>query len=467
MADTRKQSNTKDGRRKIVPYRRVSRLPSGINIGTILFGVILIYLVIILIVFLSRDHVTAYEVVSGTLSGNYRYRALALKTEEVVKASEGGTVTYYARDASKANSGMLICSVGGPSAASSAGVSLTTSLSDEDTSDVLNTLATFSAGASADTFSDVYDVKADLKGIILQSSIDENAGTYVSGSYLAPESGFVLYHVDGYENLDESRISSGMLEEQSYRRDNLRTHTTVSAGDDLYKLVTSDDWNLYIPLTDSLKTKLEGQDSVRVRFLKDGNTFSAGFSIVRGEDGYYGKISLTSSLVRYVSDRFLDIELVMNQAEGLKIPTSAIVKREFYEIPGEYVIVNASTETEVTFRRLTYRSDGSEETSTVTATVYAKNTEDNTYLVDATLLDDGDNIIMPGTSKKFQVNDSVKTTIQGVYNINKGYAVFREVNIVDQNEEYCIVDPSNIYGLAAHDRIALDASQVTEDQITV
>ena len=49
--------------------------------------------------------------------------------------------------------------------------------------------------------------------------------------------------------------------------------------------------------------------------------------------------------------------------------------------------------------------------------------------------------------------------------INKGYAVFREVNIVDQNEEFCIVNPENTYGLSAHDRIALDACKVKEDEI--
>ena len=65
------------------------------------------------------------------------------------------------------------------------------------------------------------------------------------------------------------------------------------------------------------------------------------------------------------------------------------------------------------------------------------------------MLKDGDYIIMPGTEKKYEISDDVKETVQGVYNINKGYAVFREVNIVDQNEEFCIVNPENAYGLSA------------------
>lgn len=56
-------------------------------------------------------------------------------------------------------------------------------------------------------------------------------------------------------------------------------------------------------------------------------------------------------------------------------------------------------------------------------------------------------------------------TIQGVYNINKGYAVFREVTVIDENEEFCIVEPDNVYSLAAHDHIVLDASTVNDDDI--
>ena len=72
---------------------------------------------------------------------------------------------------------------------------------------------------------------------------------------------------------------------------------------------------------------------------------------------------------------------------------------------------------------------------------------------------------MPDSSRKYQVTPDTVKTIQGVYNINKGYAVFRQVTIIDENEEFCIVDPGNIYGLSAHDRIVLDASKVNEDDI--
>lgn len=64
-----------------------------------------------------------------------------------------------------------------------------------------------------------------------------------------------------------------------------------------------------------------------------------------------------------------------------------------------------------------------------------------------------------------QIQEKDVETLYGVYNINKGYAVFREVTVIDANEEYCIVESNNLYGLAAYDYIVLNADEVTEDQI--
>ena len=92
---------------KITEYRRYSWL----NIGTILFGAIFIYMVITVILYLTAQHITSYEVTSGSISGNYRYTALAIKSEKIIPADYSGYVTYYARSGARAGSGMIICSI--------------------------------------------------------------------------------------------------------------------------------------------------------------------------------------------------------------------------------------------------------------------------------------------------------------------------------------------------------------------
>ena len=59
---------------------------------------------------------------------------------------------------------------------------------------------------------------------------------------------------------------------------------------------------------------------------------------------------------------------------------------------------------------------------------------------------------------------SSQASLIGVYNMNKGYADFREINILAQNAEYALVQPNTKYGLNVYDNIVLDATSVKADQ---
>ena len=72
-------------------------------------------------------------------------------------------------------------------------------------------------------------------------------------------------------------------------------------------------------------------------------------------------------------------------------------------------------------------------------------------------------------------NDSVDTysigkdvgELTGVYNINKGYAVFKQINILSRNENYSIVEMKTVYGIALYDHIALEGGKVKENQLVI
>ena len=49
--------------------------------------------------------------------------------------------------------------------------------------------------------------------------------------------------------------------------------------------------------------------------------------------------------------------------------------------------------------------------------------------------------------------------------MNKGYADFKQINILYQNEEYSIVKSNTQYGLTVYDYIVLDATTVDEDEL--
>ena len=61
------------------------------------------------------------------------------------------------------------------------------------------------------------------------------------------------------------------------------------------------------------------------------------------------------------------------------------------------------------------------------------------YYVDKTAFKEGDAIVKDGSSERFIISTSA--SLEGVYCINQGYAVFRQIEILDQNEEYAIALP--------------------------
>ena len=54
-----------------------------LNIGTILFGALFIYMVISIIMYLTAAHIAPYQVTSGPLSKNQTYTALILRSEQL------------------------------------------------------------------------------------------------------------------------------------------------------------------------------------------------------------------------------------------------------------------------------------------------------------------------------------------------------------------------------------------------
>ncbi|MCD7819141.1 MAG: hypothetical protein LUH07_08840 [Lachnospiraceae bacterium] len=445
--------------KKITKYKRYSFF----NIGTLLFGLVFIYMIIMVVMYATQTHIISYEVTKGTLTGNYRYEALALREETIVTATQSGSVRYLEREGVKTSAGSTVCAI------DESGSTVIQSVSDfsmtsDDEERLQDILSSFTINFSSDNFQKTYDLKASVEGLISEV-IEENSddSSITRNACYAPASGFVLYKIDGFEDIDESELTSSMFSQSNYSVTNLRSQSTVKAGDDLFKLVTSEEWALYFPVDSSLATELADSTTIKFRFLKDNVTFTTSFTIITNGDEMFGKITLDNSLVRYVTDRYLEIELVMNKKSGLKVPISAITSRSFYKIPEEYVIVNENTDDEITLTVETFGEDGSSIVKYVTATVYSYS--DGYYLIDKEVLSEDCYLQMENSSTRKRLSEDDVETLYGVYNINKGYAVFREITIIDQNEEYCIVESNNTYGLAAYDYIALDASQVTDDQI--
>ncbi|OUO80229.1 hypothetical protein B5F53_04505 [Blautia sp. An249] len=469
-----------------------------LNIGTVLFGVLFLYMLFSAILYLTSSHVSTYQVISGPLSSNETYTGLVIREDTVVQADGSGYVNYYAREGNKINANGIVYGL-------SSGKTQTGSqqLGAEDLAKIQNQMSNFSYGFNSSHFNDTYNFKYDLEGSILQyagagtinttdtgdseeseedeedpedpSSEDVSVVT-VAGQSLryAPSDGIILYSQDGYEGKTVETVTEEDFNQNSYHREDLKTDGEISAGDPVYSIISDERWSLLIPLSEKQAARLVDRTSIRVKFLKDGMDQLGDFSIIEIDGKKYGKLDFNKGLIRYASDRFLDIELVTNTQSGLKIPLSSVVTKEFYVIPSEYADVDEESGN-VGFTRVTSDKSGKTTTEFVDATIYAEVAEETQtdetsgedpqtlYYVDMKNFQEGDAIQKPDSSDTYIMGET--EVLEGVYCINEGYAVFRRIIVSDQNEEYAIVEKGTPYGLVRYDHIVLDASTVNEEDI--
>lgn len=454
---------------KIVKYRR----PANLNIGMIIFGFIFIYIIICVVTYFRTDHIAGYEVTNGSLSTSNIYTGIAVREEKVVYSAGDGYVNFFAGEGEKIGANQLVYTIDGSGrlAELMSTEREENTLSDAELLQLRQECISFSGSFHDQSFYSVYDFKHTMNGAVLRlatantleniSSIND-AG--IAGSvhlYYAAEPGAVIYSVDGYENLTPNDISKELFDQTQYEKKSLSNNELLAQGDVAYKLCTSENWSIVIPLDEEQERALDGESYVKVKFLKDQTQSWANLEILHLPDGVYGVLGFHTSMLTYCMERFIEIELIVEEEKGLKIPVSSIVEKEFFLIPSDYVYASDGGRTRYVSRQV-YNDKNGLSWESVNVTVYSES--DGNMYVGEDLLSGGDVLQKADSEETFTVG--TRATLIGVYNINKGYADFRQISILYQNEDYAIVKSNTTYGLCVYDHIVLDASTVFEDDFT-
>lgn len=452
---------------------RAYKKPINLNIGMIFFAVILIYIIICVYMFFSQKQIYGYVVQNGSLSESNIYEAIALRDETVITSPYSGYINYFAKEGERAGANKLVCTIDESGqilelVSSAEGEEVL--LSDNDLTEIRNEVADFSASFSKNNFSSAYDFKFNVQGSVLKlansnllGNITELYGSSIGSSINvcnAPGSGIVIYSTDGFENYQSADISGEWFEKENYEKSQLINNDIVEKGQPIYKLSTNENWRLLFPLESTRAQELLEEEYVKVKFLKNQTESWGKVNVITGLDGEtYVELTFTNSMITFATDRFVDIELITDIETGLKVPNSSIVEKEFFLIPSDFVEKNGSGG-EMGVLRETYNEDGSVVPEFIEVNIY--NEENDEYYVDDTVLRIGDTLLKTDSTDTFTVSKA--GTLVGVYNINKGYADFKQIQILNQNEEYSIIKSNTNYGLIAYDHIVLDAESVNEDE---
>lgn len=454
----------------IEKYRR----PRNINIGMIIFGFIFVYILICIFLSFTGKNIKGYVVAEGSLSTNKVFRGMIIRSEEVVSSSKAGYVYYYPREGERVAVGDIVCTVdetGQLKKAMEATPINENYLEDEDLGQLKSELLNFCHNFSSNEFNQIYDFKYNLKNSILKLTNTSLAGNVMALSKensmviencYAQSSGIVSYWIDGYENLSAEAVRASMFEKENYVKNQLASNELKEQNGAIYKVTTSEDWSVMIPLDQEKINQLieEEEGYVKVRFLKNQYESWAEMKCVTNSDGEsFLQLIFNNSMISFVDQRFMDVELLLSDEKGLKIPNSSIVEKDFYLVPVDFIIESGKDNKDGVLKQ-SFMEDGSVSSEFIETTVYNKT--DSEYYLDTTELRQGDVLLKPDSMDTYTV--SKKATLIGVYNINKGYADFRRIDILNQNEEYAVVRSNSKYGLAVYDYIVLDAESVAENE---
>lgn len=458
-----------DNRKKITKYRR----PLNLNIGMLIFLAIFVYIIVCLIRYFRADHIVGYNVQEGSLTSNSIYKGIALRAEEIVPCNKAGYVNYFTREGERVAVGNLVYTIdetGRLSDYINANESGENSLSDSDLSELKSEISAFTSRFDRKQFTDVYNFKYSVEGTVLKlanynilenvNSLNDASGTALVNYCYAAKSGIVTYSVDGYENLKLEDMTAELFDQKEYEKKHLVNNELLANGDPAYKLSTDEDWSIVILVEDeTVAEQLMEEEYVEVKFLKNQYTSWGKVESFQNEAGdVFVELSFTNSMVTFCTDRFIDIELLLEDEKGLKIPNSSIVEKEFFIVPKEFVTKGGNSGNSGVLLEV-YDEEGNASTEFVPTTIYDET--DTEYYLDDSVLHAGSYIIKPESTQKHAVSKT--GSLIGVYNINKGYADFKQVRILYQNEEYSIVKSNTAYGLNVYDHIVLDATLVNDN----
>lgn len=454
---------------KVTKFQKKRQL----NIGIILFSLIFLYLVVTIASYLTKKDVTVYEVRKGSIVKDMSYTGLVLRSEKLVTSKHAGYVNYYLQNNSKVAKGTKLYTLSDAKLETSLDTTEETlALTSDEQYSIYMELQNFTNRFRNMDYEAVKQTKDNIQSLIAditnQSRIEIMKQKIQSGEisnaklYGASDDGIVVYSMDGMEELTKDNVAPENLDRSSYEKNEFTDNRKVEVGDPLYKLITDENWAVFTEISKATYLEIKENTTIQVRLVKDAEKMRASLSLKKDGDRYFAYLNFTNAMIRYVNDRYLDIELILEDETGLKIPKSAVTSKDFYVVPDAYISHGGNSSSDGVLRRTTDKN-GKTITEFVVVNIYYEDTENGIVYLDSNAFTNGDVLLKENSNETYTLNE--RAPLQGVYNINKGYAVFKQIHILCESDSYYIVEDGNNYGLSNYDHIALDSSMVQENDI--
>lgn len=452
----------------------MARKKSRWNIGTIVFLVLLVYVIINVLIFVGKEKLTVYKVTKDNISTTYSLTGIAVRNEKLLHAEDDGYITYYTEEGKRVKKSGTLYVLDKNGKVQKEFANQVEEMKGkgeiQENTRVKSRLSEFKSIYADRDFDDVYDLKYDLKNAVLginekslkkvMEQVKEQVGNASFSTRKSSISGIASFYSDTFDQKDASQIKASDFQKENYRVTKLNSTDKVKKGDTVCRVTENEKWTLVVLLDKDQYTSLKGRKSVTVRFSDDQMKTSAGLKTEKKKDGYYAYLSLDEYLIRYIGERYVNIDLILDTYQGLKIPDSAILSKQFYQVPVTYITKGNNSSSEG-FSVRTTSKDGNVKVEQKEFTIYKK-TKDYCYL-DPEEVGEGTTFEAMDAGDRFTVGEKKK--LKGVYCTNQGYADFRPVEVIVNRDSYAIVKTDTQKGINLYDFIVLDSKTIKENQI--
>ena len=360
----------------IIKFPKLKKL----NIGIVIFFILIIfYLCGIMYSYFTSKHIVNYQVLNSSLSTESTYTGIALREEVVYTAERSGFINFYARESSKVGHGNLIYSIDSEglvqelihSNAMTTETNLTENELNSLKSEITGYVSNFDAANYSDTYNLKYTIQNDISKILSETISADLKNNQNVSFYHSKRPGYVIYSVDGYENITVDQLTDEIMHHRNYNKTNLFSGNEVSVGDPIYKLCTSEKWMIVIECSDEYANRLVEEEYVQVKFSKNQNTSWGQVQKHENPNGKtYVSLSFNNSAVTFCTERFIEIEIILEKETGLKIPNTSIVEKEFFLIPEQYIMKGANSTSSYMVNRMTYDNKGNRVTEAFEISIY-------------------------------------------------------------------------------------------------
>lgn len=435
---------------------------SRIIIGILICLFILAYLIYQLLTYYTGSSISLYQVSTGSAESGFssQYTALILRDETVVYASESGYVNFFAGDCSPVAVGDETCvidSTGSLYEELTASALQVAVLNENELSDIKDTIYEFDITFDTDSYYDVYTFKYKLESQLfdtIYSSVFDSSYADLSGYEIqtCAIAGIMLHSTDGFEDISADEMEAAYFRQENYEKNIITSNEYVDSGDAVYKVVTSEEWNLVIQIDDL--DVFEDIDSLEIQFLKDSVTASCDFYMYTTGGYTYGVLTLDKYMYRYVSDRYISISILNDAEEGLMIPKTSLASEQFYAIPADFLTTGGNSSSK---GLLVQTEENGSSSVTFIVPEIITSTDEYVY-VSSEFVEAGDILVQADTNETFTVR--IKENIDGVYVSENGSYSFTAVTVIGENGDYYIVEKGGSLNL--YDNIVYNAESVSD-----